>query len=53
MSQPVESVAVVGAGAMGAMYAAHFVEGGPRTSLVASCGSRVTRTPGRNETLVG
>lgn len=42
MSQPVESVAVVGAGAMGAMYAAHFVEGGLRTSLVAS-GERAGR----------
>lgn len=42
MSQPVESVAVVGAGAMGAMYAVHFVEGGLRTSLVAS-GERARR----------
>ena len=28
MSQPVESVAVVGAGAMGAMYAAHLADAG-------------------------
>lgn len=42
MSQAIESVAVVGAGAMGAMYAAHFVDGGLRTSLVAS-GERARR----------
>ena len=38
----IESVAVVGAGALGGMYAAHFVEGGLRTSLVAS-GERAAR----------
>lgn len=35
-------MAVVGAGAMGAMYAAHFVEGGVETVLVAS-GERADR----------
>lgn len=34
----VRSVAVVGAGAMGAMYAAHFAEGGVETALVATGG---------------
>lgn len=38
----IQSVAVVGAGAMGAMYAAHFVEGGFDTLLVAS-GERAER----------
>lgn len=38
----IRSVAVVGAGAMGAMYAAHFVEGGLETVLVAS-GERADR----------
>lgn len=42
MTQPIESVAVVGAGAMGAMYAAHFVEGGVETAIVAS-GDRAER----------
>lgn len=41
-TQRIESVAVVGAGAMGAMYAAHFVEGGLRTVVVAS-GERAER----------
>lgn len=39
---PISRVAVVGAGAMGAMYAAHFVEGGLETALVAS-GDRAQR----------
>lgn len=38
----IRTVAVVGAGAMGAMYAAHFVEGGLETVLVAS-GPRAER----------
>lgn len=38
----IRSVAIVGAGAMGAMYAAHFVEGGLETVLVAS-GERAER----------
>lgn len=38
----IQSVAVVGAGAMGAMYAAHLVEGGVETALVAS-GERAER----------
>lgn len=38
----IRTVAVVGAGAMGAMYAAHFVEGGMETALVAS-GDRAGR----------
>lgn len=43
MSAPdIRSVAIVGAGAMGAMYAAHFVEGGLETVLVAS-GDRAER----------
>ncbi|UUZ46172.2 2-dehydropantoate 2-reductase [Janibacter limosus] len=42
MPPQIESVAVVGAGAMGAMYAAHPVEGGLRTVLVAS-GERAQR----------
>ncbi|HIZ98317.1 MAG TPA: 2-dehydropantoate 2-reductase [Candidatus Janibacter merdipullorum] len=42
MSTPITTVGVVGAGAMGAMYAAHFVEGGTETHLVAS-GERAER----------
>ncbi|WP_338747660.1 ketopantoate reductase family protein [Janibacter alittae] len=38
----IRAVAVVGAGAMGAMYAAHFVEGGMETALIAS-GDRAAR----------
>ncbi|WP_068251002.1 ketopantoate reductase family protein [Janibacter corallicola] len=39
---PITTVAILGAGAMGAMYAQHFVEGGLQTSLVAS-GERADR----------
>ena len=39
---PIESVAVVGAGAMGAMYAAHFAEAGFEVVLVAE-GERAER----------
>lgn len=38
----IQSVAILGAGAMGGMYADHFVEGGVETALVAS-GERAER----------
>lgn len=43
MTEPaIQTVAIVGAGAMGAMYAAHFAQAGIRTWLVAS-GERAER----------
>lgn len=48
----IRTVAVVGAGAMGAMYAAHFVEGGMETALVAS-GDRAARLRGAPITVNG